>query len=467
MIPADRRTRGGVSWKLLAGSVVGVVIVAPVVHGFFKYEDDYDAAHGLSKAEAAYRAAGMPLTPDQLVPPVSKHDNAAPYLELAFAQVGALTGDPGEGPTDGASNLDHPEASPATVHRLDPALRTALYAASKPSLDFQRPWQEGSLLEFREYSTFKTICRALSTRAEDEAAHHDVKGCTRDIAGARKLAGLIGQDPTIIALLVQVACNGIVSDSVQRCAASLAGDPGALRELEKAVSSPVLQPDLVRALRGEAFMQLATARNPANQGVTIDPSDQQHNSADARRVLSQAVPVEVRTKAATDRVLEYWAKLGPYMNSHRHDPRAIARKTQELSDELNRHETTSYMIASAISGGFQQAGSSIVENEARDVVLRALLAAMIRRAETGRFPTKLAELPGKWIDPFTGGPIRLIASNGPDQSIKVYTLGPSGIDHGGMTRGQLGSANLDSSEFNVVACYPPLLHGSVPLEHWK
>jgi hypothetical protein len=454
MIRGRARASGKVSWKLLAGLLVAATIVAPVAHFFFKYDDDYEAARSLKKAEAAYRAAGLPLSAQELVPKVRKEDNAAPYLQLAIAQLQAL--DTSKDGRFRGFDPNHPEENPAIVDRLKPALQTAIYASTKPRLDFQRNWDSGVTILLPEYSYIKNLCRALDFRAEEEARAGDVKGCARDIIAARRIASLLGRDPTMMAVLSQIACDSLLFVSVQKCAASLQGNLRGLRSLQSAVSLPVPGPDLVRGLRGDAFMNLATARNPIYQaGNKLDEATGNRTSGDPRTVLKQAVPLDIQVKASQVRVLEFWAALGNFVRSHRQDPKAVAQKAQELVDDTVAHETTSYMLVSQLAPIIVQGGAAVLDDEARDTTLKALLTALIYRSQTGRFPTSLKQLPGKWMDPHQGIPLHLAVSNGPAPTFKVYSLGPKGIDHGGMTRGQLGESRLDDSEYNITASYPP------------
>lgn len=459
----------------MGGLLIAAVIVVPLTLTWSRVEDDYAAAKAFPRSAAAYRAAGFPWTAAELVAPVKPEDNAAPYLRLAVAQVKSIGA--GRKATDKKLDLGNPERSPEVVRLLEPAMHTALYASKLPALDFQRDWDAGPTLLFPEYSYLKTICRGLCARAEDEATRGDLDGCTRDLLGVRRISALLAGDPIPISVLVQISCDNAALTSIQRCAERVSGKATALRALQAVLDVPVKEPDFFRALRGEAYMQLSIIRSSQAQRYFLP---------DARVVIREAVPGDVKLKASLDRALEAWTRIGEAERRSHQNLRAVAKVAQRIADDLGSRNTTSYFEVGQIFPQFSAGADELVADKALNIATRALLAALIHKADTGKFPPRLSDMPGKWIDPFTGEPLhyKLTESatqrpmvnkvehpivnekrstrytvgwtNRPPQiSLRVYSVGPNERDDNGISQAEQREQGRDK-DFDIVAAYPAI-----------
>jgi hypothetical protein len=433
---------------------MAAAILVPAGVALFTYDDDLSASNELPATAAAYRATGLPWTPDEVAPAVPADQNAAPVLRLAVQQTkGADAQIVNVQKLLEANDLD---GARDLAQIFEPALKTASYAIQRPEANWQRDWKLGPLATFPEFAYLKSLSKEFALRAEIRARSGDVQGAAGDIVAIRKLAALTGQDPTLIASLVQVAEESIAMNAAQRAASFVADDASALKTIRAAVEEPTEAPDFARAMRGEAFGALQVGRNEQFQRPgNFEPNTDGTNSAppiDASRLLTDGLPPGIHTRAEMDRVIGVWADYGKFAKTHGNDPGELSGELQRLADALERKQSTSYAIAKIIFPVFSQAGDIIVTTKALRLSTDALLGAMIQHAATGRYPDSIDGIPGKWTDPFTGSPLHIKATP-TDGGFRVYSDGTTRIDHGGTFSWEV--RNLSTQSYDIGASFPP------------
>jgi hypothetical protein len=444
------KKKGRIKWGILGGAVAGALTVGFMAHESLRDYDDFSASSDLPRAVAEYRASGMPFTANELAPRVAGEENAAPYLAVAGHQTQGLSKVLEQVP----SLLDSGQigAADQLTRLADPAIRAASLAVTKPRLDYNRDWDEGPLLALPEFANEKFLEKAISYRAQALAAQGNSQAAANDILVGRKIAALVGQEPIVIGGLVSIACDAIATDAAARSAPYFKDNVGALRELEGALSTPVANPNFATALRGEAYMQVVLGRNPVFQDPRLFSGNgsQQQPHIDASQLQRGGLPSQIHARALLDRILNYWAKVGEFERAHPNDPIGLSKEIKRLTSDISSHHTSSYRLMDQIWPEFQQTGDHYVKEAAQLEVTRALIEALIYHADTGRYPQSVAELPGSWIDPFTGKPLKLVPMKG---GIRIYSLGEGQVDHGGLTSSEMKSS-VDRDTPNVVASFP-------------
>lgn len=435
-------------WQWIVGGVLAATLLVPAGVAFFLYDDDFAASNDLPRATAAYRQTGLPWTPADLSKPVPDSENAAPELKLALEQMQGVDTDSiakclNSGDLQTAKNL---------AQLMDPALDTLSYAVKKPFADWKHDWKLGPLLTLPELANEKLLVKAFSLRARIRAKEGNANGAADDLRAARRLAAFAGQDPILIGLLVQIAGEDLALQAAEEAAASFSGDADALQRLREAVEMPVDEPNFGFAMRGEAFNAVTIGRNPVFQSKGVIDGEAGAPSVDPRSLASDGLPSDLRARATMDRLLEVWGEYGEFAKAHPNDPEALAGKMEEIAKSLESKTSTSYQVAKKLFPVFSQAANALLRTQALDRATDALLGAMIEHARTGRYPDSIDEIPGKWIDPFTGGPLHIRVMPGND-GFRVYSFGSEKVDHGGMTSTELKDGSNDHSD--VVASYPP------------
>jgi hypothetical protein len=305
----------------------------------------------------------------------------------------------------------------------------------------------------------KSLGTAFLTRAEIEARNGNIKAAADDIRADRKLGSLVGQDPSLIATLVQIAMESREMTAVQRIAARYTDDPSALKALREAIEMPVRPPNFAFAMRGEAFMAVQIGRNAAFQDTRSYADGEQAPKIDYASLLTDGLPTATTTRATMARILQAWTEYGQFAKDHGGDPVALSNKLQSIANSIASKDSRSYDVVKLIFPQFEEAATAVLEAEANREVTDAWFGGMIKHAETGRYPSRIDEIPGRWIDPFTGQPLHVKTTHGPGgDGFRVYSDGPGKTDHGGIARwekkGSDGSA-ISSDKVDIVASFPP------------
>jgi len=437
---------------LIGFAIAGVVVCGGGTFLGLRYFDIPFASGQAESAAAAYRKAGLPWEAADLAPnpPVSKAENAAPLLKAAIASFDWTAFDKEHASL--VQKLDEGQTSEVDkeLSRYNRGLDSAAKAAERPRVDFKRDWDYGHDILLPEYAGAKALVRAFCLRAEVRAARNDISGTSRDLSTGLRLSALMGQEPCVIAMLVEIACNRLVFTAIQRCAAQLVKNPKGLESVATALKDEA-NPDFVDALRGEAYLGLATLRNFDPLRDRNDAEDQGQNPppidpADLKRT---GLPDGYFIRAFTARFFQNWTAAKALMDRFPDDPERLGHEMEAVTDRSG--PGLSNILSDILMPTYVQAGTADAVCEADRRVTAALLQALIIRAQTGRLPTRIDEIPGIWIDPFGGGPL-LMKTQG--DSIRIYSIGPNHEDDGGVSLRELkGDLRKD---YDVVAAYPPI-----------
>jgi hypothetical protein len=332
----------------------------------------------------------------------------------------------------------------------------AVEASRKPRFFYQHDWDVPMDVTFLDLAKVKMLARGLAARADLEAKTGKGGKAADDLLAARRLGALLGQEPTVISLLVRIAIDAVAMRGYQHCAAFLSHDPTGLQDLAQTLAVKVAPLSFGRALRGEAYLSISCSRNfdgSAREFAILSGATSGSFSTSKGRYLRRTgFPVNEIGRANMACLLELWAKAAPVMKFD--DPILIATALERLISQATAHPTGSNMLAAILFPVFDQVGQAIVVDQANVQVSRALIGALAFRAEHGTFPTSLTQVPGKWVDPFTGSQLHLKVKDG---EIRIYSVGPDKKDNGGISRTERQAhPNAANGGWDVVAAYPPL-----------
>jgi hypothetical protein len=446
--------------RILVGfGVLGSVMCCGIGgFGYFYAErhlDFFSASREAESAAAAYRKAGLPWEAKDIAPnpPVTTQDNAQPLLKTAEAKfdqrsLNAIRLTVGRDLDAGAIALVTKKLAP-----FDGALDLAAQASRKPRVDFHRDWDLGAGLLFPEYASSKAFVAGLCLRAELKAQRKDFQGVAADLAAAMKIGWFVGQEHIIISLLVQLACERYVLDSAQRVAATAMGNRNALDLIANAITEPGAPPNFADNLQGEAYIHLATLRNlhilgrntdRENRGeppIPVSPSELQRSG----------LPDDIMSRSAATRFLQAWTEIKPLMVRYHDDPEKLATGIKGITTGLESRSGLSNYLVTLLLPEYTYVGRSIVTLQARRRTTEALIAALQTQARTGKMPTRIEEIPGSSIDPFSGKALRLKLQKG---GLRIYSVGSNRTDDGGLESREMKNGKRDDGD--IVAAYPPI-----------
>jgi hypothetical protein len=401
------------------------------------------AARELDETASQYRRAGLPFLASDITPkpPIRDNENAAPLLRDAFqafhySQFNKERVQIVELVRGGQLN----EAS-SRLKPYDAALDLAATAAQRPRIDWHRDWDLGVMVLFPEFAQMKGLVHGLCARAHLRAQQKDTEGAFRDLSAAFKIAGLAGQDPSLIPSLVQIACETIALDAVTRVADAVKKDPRALARLIEVTSPAKHRPSLPEALRGEIFLGLATIRNlPLLKGK---------NETDRSKLQRDGLPTAMVQRAYMARFMQFWVRGAAVIKEHGKDPIELSLRLDRLQQETMRGYPLSQVLNAKLLPLLAESGAAFVKLEANWAATRALLWVLTEEAK-GRKP---AAIDAAFIDPFTSQPLRLRRQG---NSVRVYSLGPDKRDDHGLDRSELPERDRDVKTWDIAAANPPI-----------
>jgi hypothetical protein len=394
----------------------------------------------------------MPWEAKDLSPgPTPPGDNAAPLLRKAAAVVDKWTHfkDTREIRKDIESNNLDAAAKLLAGYALE--LSEVEKASRLPRLDFYYDPDMGPIEEFPELSKVKSFVGLLCLRAQLESLRSDPNRACQDIQNAWRLSNLTGQGAGILPMLIQIGCQNIVLDGIQRCAAALKTNPSGLKDLAAVIGNASDLANFRKALRGEAYLGIATTRNPFEADHLDRSGESTEPGVDSKSLVRTGLPKDAKWRGMMARHLEAWTQIKAAMDKYGDDTDKLQAAIAQIIDDWGAKTTISYMVSTIMMAPLPQSGLSVLELDANWVATRALLEAMQIRAHNGKWPVRIEDIPGTWTDPFNGKPLKLKVEG---DAIKIYSVGPNRKDDGGTRRFEI-TDDAKKNNFDDVASYPP------------
>lgn len=436
-----------------SSKVVWVLILLPLIFccggvGFIWWRLTRGPS-GLAAAAARYRRTGLPWTADEVGPRVAPADNAAPLLRRAIPYFKSASRDA----ADLRKDMDAGELAQAgtILERYDRSLELVRRAADKSGLDFGYDWDLGPMAMFPELAPLKGMVNVLVLRAEYDAATGNRSASNHDLLAAWRLGNLAGKLPILIGMLVQLACDRIVLTAANHCADVQNASAGDLRVLASTVDRMMTDPDFELAMRGEAYLGLSVVRNLNLYPIrTLSGDGGELPQIDPRQLKRSGMPCGFMASIIGGPVLEGAAEREEIIQRDHTNMDAMSADLAELDRRIEAAKRPQDILRLILDPVYNQSVQAIIVMEAQRLALRAFLRGMVIRARSGRFPERIDQIPGRWVDPFDGKPLRVISKT---HSFRVYSVGPDKVDNSGLTRGEIAT---DSSQYDIPASYPPV-----------
>lgn len=414
--------------KILFGGLIGLPLICGLTGFLITSKQEREIAEEIAKLQAM----GVPTTAKELKAATKrKGENAAPYYRSAMGKMKK----PGVEPLVDALGAFNPSGGAASVALFQPNLaafepifRDLLLASQCPSLDFGKDYDKIMWIEFDEFSPMKNLARASAVRASVCAGDGDWKGAIEALRVADRVAHHVGQEPSVISVLVGIAIRSIHDRRLQHVIGRFQNDPKALAALQAHVASLDPLPDQRISLMGETMfaMQVLDHGSFRDEFSANDFDD----SSDWKYSVMKLPPVR---RAVRLHLIRGWREIWEGMPSDGQDWRsveAILRKAEMKS------VSDGSMVGTISSDFFPVFG--IAPAWARCLAQRRLAQSTIKllqeRQKGGSLPAKLPDYGLNSTDPFTGKPLhyRKTASG-----FVIYSEDSNG-DQGGVGKGYRG-----------------------------
>lgn len=435
------------AWWIGLGTSTGIAAFGASVFGLYRivtlFYDYGPAASELPEAVRAYRATGLPFVARDIAPahPAAGGD-ATPAIRAALkalpsAAVGAEL-------TKAARNPDA-TADPVLGKYAKP-LGLVAAVSGRSGVDFRRDWDLGPNVRFPENVGLKSLARAASVRAVREAQRGNDAAAVRDLALGQRIALWAGEDPTLIPMLVRLASEQIVLDEAYRCLAAAKGDSARIARYAAWLRQAPPALEFGRAMRGEAWLGVATGRNLDRFGGANAVAAGKGLSSHTLRLRREGLPEGEKQRAMMTRILQVWTEAYGETNGFRMPVAEIGPRLKAIEERWDHKKGVSGVLVAIlfpITGGASKAITSL---HAKRAVTIGFAEALDAQARTGHWPAAVSPL-----DPFTGKPLKVRVDA---KGFRVYSVGRDGKDDGGLSRREAPKGK--DATFDEVAAYPPL-----------
>ncbi|MES1227326.1 MAG: hypothetical protein ABUL72_01565 [Armatimonadota bacterium] len=406
------------TWKWLAGSTV-LVVLATAVFVRLSY-----AGVGPSDDELIRmtKKAGIPQTTEELYPAYKGEPdkNAATYVDKLRDIDNSLKSSTGVEFKALGDDID-PEDFRVAFETYKPYFSLLEKASECQAwyppdrhlrLNFIQAEGEGLSTASDsvppDFIVYKLAVQRLSARARLRAKDKDFDGALADLNRMVKLADLVGQDPTIMGLVVDAAYLAVVQTTITKCIEFANKDAKVLAELQNVLESP--KPfDYRHFVMADAATACLFASHPVTRFV-VDADGQDGGRA--------KVYDSTRWYWAP-KVVSAWVAIVKDLDAKPFDAVSAEKTFEKNMVPLVSSHDGRLNGAHVVAPQYDQLIVPIKTLQAKHDLLAVSLTALL----TGAPPSVQGT-----VDPFGGAPYHLVTtSNG----WKVYSVGSDAKDDGG------------------------------------
>jgi hypothetical protein len=412
-----------------------------------------------------YRGAGLPWESAEFTnfEPADVED-ATPLIISSYRELQQKDTPPGAQKVDLSQARALAEAGKTReaakmIAPLDRAFQLALEASNKTAVDKTGDPDKGFMLS-GGFSEISDVADLVGVRAEIAAGQGKTAEMLDDLRAGFRLGAFYRQDENAIGIIRQAGVSNKLLRSINFCQMAQAKNVSGLKELEALLESTDTLGSFSEAARGEIYQAVATCRNTMNIQLGIfsaegseDNPFRSVNTYDRSPLMRSGLPDQPGQRAEMAMILQAALNAAPAMEKDdvMGVSQAITNSIARETDPLGKKDLALFLQ------GICGAAGNFLEVQARQEALEALGDALIYRDEHGKWPANLSQLPGRWTDPYIGGPLRMVLrKNG---SLRIYSVGPDKQDNGGTARAELPASVFkngnDAKGYDVVAAYPP------------
>jgi hypothetical protein len=261
--------------------------------------------------------------------------------------------------------------------------------------------------------------------AEEDRPDEALQSCRGIINAGRSL----GDEPTLISMLIRTACVAIGCNSAERVLAQAQPDPREMLALQRLLEDEDAFPSLTVGIRGERAMGQESFDAMESGEVSLAELSGEKNGPDWNERLFGREALE-RFRVEHPIYLETMSRAIEISRMPPHQQPAAEEELEAKIAAIPRTAPLTRLLLPAI----QKCGQA---NRRKLAVMRTTIAALAaeryRRAH-GDWPNKLSDLVGDsldavLLDPYDGEPLRCRRRI---DGLTIYSIGPDGVDDGGV-----------------------------------
>lgn len=414
----------------------GLVVAALVLHTALLVASGI----ALRNARKELRAAGRPMTPEEIIPKkVPSSENAAPLYESAFALLKSESVDGKTLEQSVADTAKEYAAQPdlnatraafenALVHpTFSQALELVEQATTRTQCNFNRQYDLGASLIVPHLNEMLAIGHILNAKALLLAHRGEPQQAYATLATALRMADALRTEPILISALIRNAQYKMALETLPALSAIAPPDDETAAHLSALLDAVDPVAPFVRALDGERSLYGEWIYNCFADGNIHDLLGLEQGGAWAGRFAKAVLGYRPSLQLDHTFFLRNYARFAD--NASRPFWEISPPPRMNPEDEFPWYATLSRFFTINFNSSFL----GIVHMQAQLRVSRTGLALIRHKAARGSYPATLAGIDPRFldelpIDPFTGQPL---AYRPEDDGFVLYSLGENLADDGG------------------------------------
>lgn len=381
-----------------------------------------------------YKAAGLPWEQGDLRTKLPDGENSAALFAMITAEneeqlgkdINVIATSIREKNWKKAKQAIKPKA------KITAALRQA---SLKQGFDFNRDWDQGARLLFPEYAQMKSGVKLLCYEAQIAAQEGNLELALLDVRAGYQMGNLVSREPTLLAMLVGIACQSISIDAALRVAAVRKDDSVWVRRVREEIERWKFELDFGRAMEGEAYFGLATIRNlkgnPVSAVKELTSGDETGDAGlnDDAHLVRTGLPKGMIKTAFAVRHMEAHMHIRKLLAESKGDLIGFGKKFDVYVEGLDDPPMkTSQMLNFILFPVFTQATVAYELGPFRLEAARGVLMAQEYRLRKGVFPSGFDDLGFEVEDPVLKSRAwyKVVGDE-----VWIYSVGNNGVDDGG------------------------------------
>ncbi len=393
----------------------------------------------LAAIRKAARAEGLPLSAEDLrrKPPVPDADNAAPLYVQLTERFDAKKAELEElekiglsliNSTSGDYSPEQIAAGRKILALLAAEFSLILQASQKPDCDFHYPYELGPETPFPEFAQMRRAVRYLGIKSVLLDREGKTSEALEQIATGARIGRHAGKEPTLIALLVQLALEAIMDRQWHKLVNRHATEKDFLAKAEKANSNFGALPSMKNGLRGEIVMGAVIIEQIRSREFNYEEFKISREDFEERLPARNAGMYEKN-------MLSFWRNAYKEMNKTNGDPMPIHLVLQKATadeEKTYKADEVGHLLNTILMSSVTQQGSKIVRTQAMRRMRILKIELLKYRLTHGTFPDDLKQFDVMTVtDPFDGKPLRYRREGA---GFRLWSVGENLKDDGGQTR---------------------------------
>lgn len=418
-------------WVVVMFGSIALFLGAVAFVGCYSGIGPYDLppkSRALDETLAVSKSLGLPMTQAELVGEIPPDDENAAIVVIPLA---------GELPSV-------PEDIKALTFGSDPVRRERVVAVVMEqsnrldqiavALRERRRWSVAKDFDlamaelFPEYARVKRVAQFYYYRGNVLARDGRFDEALSDLLSARDLARRTSNDPTLLGMLVSIACDLIASRLVEILCDAFGHDQRQMEALEAGLVKSNFRIDARQAMRGEFYMALATARNfRALGGFDFVGTNPIHIDPD--KLQRSGVPSGLFERASMTTMAQIWNEAFHALEKHEHPSREWARILDARTQDMESRFRGSEVIAKIMMPVYGKAAAALINHDVNQDIALAYARCFLFRARHQRWPNSLEAIDSAFPDPHSPG--SLIRAKFRENELRIWSVGRDRIDDGG------------------------------------